>query len=236
MRAETPPFEPITTTSSFLCSQKSIRGGGRIQRKTGAVRQLANRLKRNAGGIKKRLTMTADQVQQMQGGRRRRSASVSSVHSRLGVSRGPRRNSNARLNMNNNNNNTGPRRRLKRSNSVSNLKRSASNGNLARSQSRSNLQRVNSNTNLNRQRNRSRSRNRLNNVTNNNGQQPRRLNRNFKGANLRRVNSKGNLATKARLGINRNNNAINMRRNRRRANAGQSIGTNNQINRQVDVT
>lgn len=218
-----------------MCSQKSIRGG-RVQRKT-AVRQLANRsnrLKRNAGGnIKKRLTMAADQIQ-MQGGRRRRSASVSSVHSRLGVSRGPRRNSNFKLN---NINNTGPRRRLQRSNSISNLKRSASNGNLARSQSRSNLQRTNSNTNLNagnRQRNRSRSRNRLN--VSNGKPNRRRLNRNFQGTNLRRSNSKGNLATAARFGINRNNNPINARRNRRRANAGQSIGTNNQINRQVDVT
>uniref|UniRef100_A0A336LCZ7 CSON008959 protein n=1 Tax=Culicoides sonorensis TaxID=179676 RepID=A0A336LCZ7_CULSO len=223
--------------AALKIKNKSIRGG-RIQRKN-TVRQLANRLKRNArqgGGIKKRLSMNADLVQNQARGRRQRSGSVSSVHSRLGVRGGigARRNSNANVNT--------PRqgRRLKRSNSVSNLKRSASNGNLARSQSRSNLQRTNSNMNLNgnnrQQRNRSRSRNRLNQNNQNNGQVRRRLNRNFAGGNLKRSNSQKNLATKARFGINRNANPINMRRNRRKINGGQSIGTNNQNNRQVDVT
>uniref|UniRef100_A0A336MXD1 CSON007872 protein n=1 Tax=Culicoides sonorensis TaxID=179676 RepID=A0A336MXD1_CULSO len=210
--------------AALKIKNKSIRGG-RIQRKN-TVRQLANRLKRNArqgGGIKKRLSMNADLVQNQARGRRQRSGSVSSVHSRLGVRGiGGRRNSNANVNT--------PRqgRRLKRSNSVSNLKRSASNGNLARSQSRSNLQRTNSNMNLNgnnrQQRNRSRSRNRMNQNNQNNGQVRRRLNRNFAGGNLKRSNSQKNLATKARFGINRNANPINMRRNRRKINGGQSIG------------
>lgn len=227
----------------FLSSQRSLNVGrnvGRIQRLR-ARRQLNNRVKRiGARGM----TMTADMVQRQT--RRERSASVSSVHSRLGV----RRNSNAGNNPRRLKRSNSRGRSLTRANSQQNLSRSNSQRNLSRANSQRNLSRANSQRNLSRansQRNlsqnglrransvsnlkkRSNSRQRFNNVG-----QRRRIFQN----SLKRSNSRLNV--QARLGINKQMNPINARRNNRRAiglkgRGGRIAGANNNANRQVDVT
>lgn len=157
--------------------------------------------------------MAADLVQR---DRRGRSNSVSSVHSRLGINR---------------RNSVQGRRRLRRNNITTPLQRSNSVRSLQRSNSQVRMPRARSNSRRalsQASRQRSVSRNRMNP---NNGNQRRRPFNRSAMREKRGVPNRG--ALQNRLGIKRNSNPINARRNNQRANRAL---TNNVRNRRQMLT